>query len=78
MDKNFLLNALLQKSKLRWFIIEIGGEGRMNIYPEFKKIAMMNAKIERLVKALEEKLDMDGLDVRAARLIHVWNRRDVE
>ena len=42
----------------------------MNIHPEFKKIAMMNAKIERLAKSLEEKLDMDGLDVRAAYLIH--------
>lgn len=45
----------------------------MNIYPEFKKIAMMNAKVERLAKALEGRLDMDGLDVRAARLIHGCN-----
>lgn len=42
----------------------------MNIYPEFKKIAMMNAKIKRMNERLKEKLDMDGLDVGYACLIH--------
>ena len=38
LGKNFLVKELLQKSKLRWFIIEIGGERNMNICPEFMKM----------------------------------------
>lgn len=41
----------------------------MNIYPEMKKIAGANAKIEWLAKKLSEKLDIDCLDFAAASLI---------
>ena len=38
MEKNLLVNELLQKSTLESFIMEIGGERNMNIFPEFKKM----------------------------------------
>ena len=41
----------------------------MNIYPEIKKIAGANAKVERLVAALGKYLDTDGLDFSCAYLI---------
>ena len=41
----------------------------MVIYPELKKIAALNDKIERLAAAFEEKSSAEGLDLRAATLI---------
>ena len=42
----------------------------MNIYPELKKIAGANAKIDRLVKKVSEKLYADGLELGSAHLIN--------
>ena len=42
----------------------------MNIYPELKKIAGANAKIERLAEKFSEKLDIDGLAVAGAYLVN--------
>lgn len=41
----------------------------MTIIPELKKIAGFNAKIERLVKIVSNKIDADGLGVESAYLI---------
>lgn len=41
----------------------------MTIIPELKKIAGLNAKIERLVKIVGNKIDADGLGVESAYLI---------
>lgn len=41
----------------------------MVIYPEFKKIAGMNAAIERLAQKLSMKMDLDGLNFKEAYLI---------
>ena len=41
----------------------------MNIYPEIKKIAGMNAARDRLNKILSDKIDCDGIDWSSAKLI---------
>ena len=41
----------------------------LHIYPEFKKIAGMNAAIERLAEKVLMKMDVDGLDFKNAYLI---------
>lgn len=41
----------------------------MIVIPELKKIAGLNAKIERLAEIVGQKLDADGLDFRSSYLI---------
>lgn len=48
----------------------------MKIYPELKKIATLNDKIERLAAAFEEKSSAEGLEFRAATLITGCREKD--
>ena len=50
-----------------------GGDERMNIYKEMKQIAMLNAKQEKLIKSLEEKIDIEGLCFGTACLVSLTN-----
>lgn len=48
--------------------MEIGGE-IMKVYPEVKKIAALNHKMQVLCEKLNEKIDCDGLNLTNAYLI---------
>ncbi len=45
----------------------------MNLYKEMKRIAMLNAKREKLIKSLEEKIDIDGFCFGTACLVGLTN-----
>ena len=47
----------------------------MNVYKEFKEIALLNEKIDALCKKLEQDLDIDGLDLRYAQIIRGCEER---
>lgn len=48
----------------------------MNIYPEIKKIAGANAKVNRLAKILAEKIDVDGCCFQSAYIVNGCKEKD--